>query len=454
MKRYSISRRLFVQIVVTILVAGAVTTAIDFGNQLQIARELRDRDADLIENNILPVLSYLVWILNEEQAEELAWSLAERPEIARVSITREDGSMFLSLHSHEHLDGHAHYQRTWPITHFRGGESVALGTLQVEFTSLLESVVTNRIFVWSLVPDLLLLLMVVLIVALFLRKRISEPLMRLKHDIDRIDLTERMPSWWASRERHDPTYETRKVREVIGQAGDRVLNEIRERREREANLAASLEEKNILLKEIHHRVKNNLQMVVSLLSLQRRGISNPEAQEALLDSENRVTSMSLVHELLYRADRYSDIDLSNYMRDLAGTIVYQTGNGRCKISMEYRIESIFVDLGVAIPLGLIVNELLTNAMKHAFTDRDTGTIAISTTRDPATGRTTLSICDDGRGLPENWLEVRKGSLGLQIVEALCAQIGADLKVESRPGTTCLSITLTLHETPTLEQFHE
>lgn len=454
MKRYSISRRLFVQIVVTILVAGTATTAVDFGNQLQIARELRDRDVDLIENNILPVLSYLVWVLNEEQAEDLARSLAERPEIVRVSIALEDDSVLLDLSSHGNLDGHDHFQMTWPITHFRGGDNVPLGTLRVQFATLLESVVANRIFVWSLVPDLLLLLLVVLVVGLSLRRRITEPLLRLKHDIDGIDLTDRLPAWWDSKEQHDPTYETRKVRQVIGQAGDRVLREIQERRESEANLAASLEEKNILLKEIHHRVKNNLQMVVSLLSLQRRSISNLEAQAALLDSENRVTSMSLVHELLYRADRYSDIDLANYMRDLAGTIVYQTGNGRSKISMEYRIESLFVDLGVAIPLGLVVNELLTNAMKHAFTGRKTGTISISTARNPATGATTLSICDDGRGLPENWLEARKGSLGLQIVDALCAQVGAELGVSSNPEATCFVITLTLEETPTLEQLHE
>ncbi len=339
----------------------------------------------------------------------------------------------------------------WEITYSRDDERLPLGELEVEFASLRETVFGNRTFLWSLLPDLLMLLLVIVILARFVGQRLTEPLRRLNLDIDSIDLTEPVPGWWVGKERQDANSETRRVRQVIGDAWERVQDQIRERRESEANLAASVKEKSILLQEIHHRVKNNLQMVVSLLSLQRRSIANPEAQEALRDSENRVTSMSLVHELLYRADRYTDIDLASYMQDLAGTIVYQTQTGACKISLEYKIETLYVDLGVAIPLGLIVNELLINAMKHAFAGRDTGAISISTSRNQETGRTTVSVCDDGQGLPENWLEVRKGSLGLQIVDALCSQIKAELAVVSRPGNTCFAIALTLEETPTLEQ---
>ncbi len=272
-------------------------------------------------------------------------------------------------------------------------DEALLGELTAEFA--------GRFLLWGLLPKLLLLLVVVLIVARLVRQTLRE--------------------------------------------------QMRERRESEANLASSLEEKNILLQEIHHRVKNNLQMVVSLLSLQRRSIANREAQDALRDSENRVTSMSLVHELLYRADRYTDIDLASYMQDLAGTIVYQSQTGACKVSVNYQVETLFVDLGVAIPLGLIVNELLINSMKHAFAGRETGAISISTTRDPETGRTTVSVCDDGQGLPEDWLEARKDSLGLQIVDALCSQIKAELTVASHPGTTCFTLSLTVKETPILEQ---
>lgn len=250
-----------------------------------------------------------------------------------------------------------------------------------------------------------------------------------------------MPEWWTRGELEDPADETRTVRRVLSEAARLVRQEINERLETERELAASLDEKSVLLKEVHHRVKNNLQIVVSLLALQRGAVGSPEAHEALRDSENRVTSMSMVHELLYREDLYSTVDLRAYLGELAGAIVLQDGQSDRQISVTYDLVSRHVDLATAVPLGLITTELLTNAVKHAFRGRARGTITLSNRQVTGGGKMVLSVCDDGAGLPADWKDRRAGSLGFQIVHTLCSQIDADLSVEFGHEGTCMAVAI-------------
>lgn len=437
--RHSISRRLFIQILLTIMVGAAVVTALDLIHQYRTAVNLQERDRRQIEQHIVPVVSHLVWVLNEEQVRQIARSVFERAEVHGVTVTLDDGTTLFEMHDPENAAHGEPRVVVWPLEFSRGTETMRLGTLEVEFASVRHYAFGADGLAFRLLPDTLVLAAVILSVAWSLRRRISYPLRRLRRDIDAADFAREMPSWWETEERRDPTEETRRVREVLGETARRVRQQIDERRQTEAALAASVAEKTMLLKEIHHRVKNNLQMVVSLLSLQRRAITNEDARRVLEDSGSRVASMALVHELLYREDLYSAIDLADYMRSLGGLIVGQTSHGDRRIRVHYAIESQYLELDVAIPLSLIANELLTNAVKHAFRDRTQGNITITGVHDTESGRTTVTICDDGGGLPEDWEQLRTRSLGLQIVSNLCEQIRAELSIESGESGTCFSL---------------
>lgn len=200
----------------------------------------------------------------------------------------------------------------------------------------------------------------------------------------------------------------------------------------EEAMIASLREKETLLREIHHRVKNNLQIISSLLSLQEEYVSNPDALDALALCRGRVASMSAIHEQLYRSPDLSKVDLPEYLHKFLPRIV-STFKGTQDVSLELAIAPISMTLDQSIPLGLIINELTTNAVKHAFRDKGQGTISVSASL--ADGQVTLIVKDDGAGLPGDFDLSRTTSLGLQIVIMLTNQIHGSLTVDSSAGAS-------------------
>jgi two-component sensor histidine kinase/ligand-binding sensor domain-containing protein len=216
-------------------------------------------------------------------------------------------------------------------------------------------------------------------------------------------------------------------------ARNRVLEEeIRRRQEVERVLTSSLEEKTVMLKEIHHRVKNNMQVISSLMSLQLGAASEPMIQEALRESQARIRSMSLVHETLYRSENFAAVGLREYLKRLA----LQLGQSHQKLGVSISVEGdeVILSLDQAIPAGLLMNELLTNAYKHAFPDGSTGTIII-TVRKAGSGVVELSVADSGKGLPEEFDISKTSTLGLRLVESLVSQLNGTFSVESELGTT-------------------
>jgi len=201
----------------------------------------------------------------------------------------------------------------------------------------------------------------------------------------------------------------------------------------EEAMAASLREKEVLLREIHHRVKNNLQIISSLLSLQEEGLKDPAALEAMAASRSRVISMAMIHEQLYRSEDLSGIDAAEYLRQFVPRLI-TTYKGGQDISLSLEPASAILALDQAVSFGLIVNELVTNSIKHAFKNRNKGTISISTTL--AAGAVTLVIADDGAGLPEDFEQLKTKTLGLQMVTMLTNQLHGTLRVDSGEGTTC------------------
>jgi PAS domain S-box-containing protein len=213
-----------------------------------------------------------------------------------------------------------------------------------------------------------------------------------------------------------------------------VAQDIRHRKHVEEELRRSLAEKEALLREVHHRVKNNLQVISSLLCLQAEDDStSPEAARLFHESENRIRSMALIHEQLYRSGDLARIDFRDYVDGLTRNVLASAGEVDRPIRLTLDVEPVSLDLDIAIACGLVLNELLSNALKHAFPDGESGTITVAFRC--ADGSATLVVADDGIGLPAlpNSQE-RPGSLGQQLVRALVEQLGGVSSVEGDAGT--------------------
>lgn len=198
-------------------------------------------------------------------------------------------------------------------------------------------------------------------------------------------------------------------------------HENEERKLVEEKLKRSLTEKDILLREVHHRVKNNMQVITSLMKLQAAKIDNREITEQFDQLRLRVQSMAMVHERLYKTKDFSDIDFKEYIHDLADNL-YKSHLVEAKdIKMEYDIDEMHLSLNKAIPCGLIINELITNSFKHAFKDLKSGKISIILKKTDNLVR--LEIYDSGKGIPSDYDIEKSDSLGLRLVDILSQQLG-------------------------------
>ncbi|MCB0729465.1 MAG: HAMP domain-containing protein [Ignavibacteriae bacterium] len=211
--------------------------------------------------------------------------------------------------------------------------------------------------------------------------------------------------------------------------------EIVERKKGEELLQSSLHEKEILLKEIHHRVKNNLQIISSLLYLQSKKVESEELSNILMDSQTRVKSMSLVHEKLYQSKTLSHIDFKEYIENLTSYIFNYYQHNK-KIKLEIISDPIKMNIDTAVPCGLLINELVSNGLKYAFPENyncDQPHIKIAVNQKEEL-KYSLVISDNGVGLPEDFNIKTSKSLGLKLVNSLVAQIEGDIKVNSEKGT--------------------
>ena len=210
------------------------------------------------------------------------------------------------------------------------------------------------------------------------------------------------------------------------------IRDISESKGSEERVRASLREKEAMLKEIHHRVKNNLQIVTSLLSLQAIGNLNPESVSLLQESRNRVRSMALVHETLYGSDDFGRIELASYLDQLCSHLLRSYGIDSSRIHLNLRANKVSLTLERAIPFGLIVNELVSNSLKYAFPDGQSGNILVHVHRTDDHFYM-LTVGDDGIGLPDAFDIKLLKSLGLQLVSDLSAQLTGSLTWTNNAG---------------------
>ena len=213
-----------------------------------------------------------------------------------------------------------------------------------------------------------------------------------------------------------------------------MLRDISDRKKTENLIKASLKEKEMLLKEIHHRVKNNLQIVSSLLSLQAAYINDAAVLAVFKDSRSRVESMALMHEHLYQSEDLEKIDLASYIQTLAADLFISYGVNSHTIGLNIGVDNVFLNMDRAIPCGLIVNELVSNALKHAFPAGLKGQINISL-QPESDSELLLIVSDNGIGFPENLDFRNTATLGLRLVNTLTAQLGGTIELLRGAGTS-------------------
>ncbi len=221
---------------------------------------------------------------------------------------------------------------------------------------------------------------------------------------------------------------TKKANRIIAQ-------QQQETEEKKRIIEISLTEKETLLKEIHHRVKNNLQIISSLLNLQANRTEDEQLKRIMNEAKNRISSMALIHQKIYQSGNLSSVDFQAYIEQMAQSIDTNFNNEKKNITQHIDTHGISLDIDTSIPLGLIINELLTNSYKYAFEGRSSGSITISL-KEKNAEELELHVSDDGKGLPAGFDPSALNSLGLKLVKGLASQVKGSVRFESHQGTHC------------------
>ncbi|HMB19567.1 MAG TPA: histidine kinase dimerization/phosphoacceptor domain -containing protein, partial [Spirochaetota bacterium] len=228
--------------------------------------------------------------------------------------------------------------------------------------------------------------------------------------------------------------------DIIDYAGQRAVLisaiNITDRKRMEESLRKSLDDKVILLREIHHRVKNNFQIITSLLNLQARNTDNPDINRYFSTIYNRIRSMALVHEKLYHSENIASLDFNSYIHSLVSELK-QAYSRNSNIDIQVKGEKIHLTLDQAVSCGLIINELISNALKYAFVESTGfGEIIVSLSSN-GNGFKKISVCDNGIGIPDKVIKESTGTLGMQLVHLLTEQMNGSLRIENTNGTECV-----------------
>jgi two-component sensor histidine kinase len=203
----------------------------------------------------------------------------------------------------------------------------------------------------------------------------------------------------------------------------------------EGEIKITLGEKDVLLKEIHHRVKNNLQIIASLLNLQSQYVKDEGTLAVIKDSQNRIKTMALIHEKIYQSKSLDRVDYEDYLEKITRSLFESYGVSPKKIAMKIHAKNVVLHIDKAIPCSLIINEMLSNTFKHAFPNDRTGEVRIDVKLDGDTLR--LLYSDNGIGLPESVTLDRTESLGMQLISGLTQQLKGTVEIQRGGGTTFL-----------------
>ncbi len=435
-RRASVATQLTLSTVVLAVLTTIVILTVTTLQAVAMARTTGERYLETIRESIIPSLAKGVWTSDETQVRLLTRGLLAFETIQAAAVVK--GHTILAHAGNlKKLDSARFIQSEVPLTVTRGKIVQRVAVLKIAQGCPWEITVSSPALWTELVFQAIQVIAIVLAVYLLALRIVARPLVTLSLDLDRTDPAHPVPeALRRSMLIRDSRNELDLVRRAVGGSLLRIGEEMNRREHTEQILSDSLAEKEVLLREVHHRVKNNLQIVISMLSLQKSTITDHETAGLITESQKRIHSMALVHELIYRSDTLRVINLVDYLRELQHNIVDGGKEAHIARSIVCAGEEPCVGLDSAIACGLIVTELMTNSAKHTFPPGQRGEIVIEISNTDG-DVIAISVRDNGTGCPEfeTTETVRRGEmLGLQIIDSLCEQLGAETSfVNGNPG---------------------
>ena len=453
----SINRKLSLIITLTSVIALLLTcvafATYDWINSRQALVRRLTTLAEIIGRNSTAALTFV----NEEDAIETLAALRAEPHIVEACVYDEGDRVFAKYHREDaqfspppvgeltHRFNDDHLVLFQPIV--LGDERIGTVYVRSDLKEMQERLVR---FIGIVAAFILVASFVAFLVGSKLRQVISEPILHLARQM-RVVSDQKNYSVRVEKQSEDELGQLitgfnemltqiqdrdaalQNARDQLALRAEQLQTELVERKRIETQITASLEEKEVLLKEIHHRVKNNLQVISSLLDLQSGNIEDDQFVEMFRDSRDRVRSMALIHESLYHSKDLAKIDFADYIQNLANNLFLSYGIHAGTVVLKTKTDDVGLGVDIAIPCGLIVNELVSNALKYAFPSGMKGEIGIDL-HTGADDEITLIVRDNGVGFPEGIDFRNTSSLGLKLVNALVSQIGGSIVLQVDNGT--------------------
>lgn len=416
-----ISRQFLVVVFLVSLLAMAVATGLGVRMEIQQTDQDRVASLQLIEKEWLPVLSRAVFVLSDTDIDLITLAIFRTPRVAslRLDIIGQPPRVIGAP-----IDGAP--ETRWPLVYDRAGEELQTGLLTVVMQTSAVRDEIARFLPEQLVSDGIRIILILLPITVVVHLAITRQINRLTFEvtrqqkqiidgqIDHVKLHRRR--LFPGRDEFDD------LTDAFNQLMTAMLDERAVRTMRETQLVQSLGEKDVLLREVHHRVKNNLQVMISMLHLQAARAEDSAGARVLEEAERRMFSLALVHEQLYQREHVGGVELLSFSRTLLSHL--ETGlSGGVAAPISVRVEGQPMELSLdrAIPMALIINELATNAFEHAFKTADGGTITVSIV--PNCEEFVLAIQDTGCGIPTGFSPEKSAGFGTTIVSILVQQIG-------------------------------
>jgi len=412
-----------------------------FYNAQSLEEDLQERLTDISTLSALTIPN-AVWQFNTEYINDFVNSISLYKDIVYIRVLTKDRAITTKSHLKLLDKKYSDFQNSpdyivkeTKIIH----NEFEIGWVQIVMTRerIKQLIINNSIMSIGLIS---IVIMAIFITNLLLsRKFLFEPLSKLEQSTKFIaegDLNTKIDTTSSDEIGKLAKSFSRMIKSIksITASRDALDDEIREREHAQEMIKTTLGEKEVLLREIHHRVKNNMQVIVSLLSLQEQKAKNKKFSAMFKESQNRINAMSLVHEKLYRSRNLADIDFGQYVKSFIDTLSESYDIGVNKILITTKIENISFDLENAIPCGLIINELVSNALKYAFPDGREGKIKI-TLNSITEEDLELIVKDNGIGLPKEFDINNIDTLGLELTKSIVEhQLDGEIKIDQLNGT--------------------
>ena len=440
-----IARRLFVQVVFLSLLAAVVISALQI--YLRYGDKLKSLENELqrIKTSHLSSMAANLWHLDEALLRTELQGIINLPNIQFVEVRSTEGQI-LALGTPGSGD---HIARQYPVVFSHRGVQAQLGsfTIHADLRPIKSELVTDAVRLS--IGEASKIFITALLVFVLFQFTVGRHLRNLARQALDLDLGRPESPFYLLRPPRKGTQadeleylssslnrlyaNLRATIENLRRTNEKLDQEIKERKKAEDALQSSLDEKESLLKEVHHRVKNNLQIISSLLNLQAKKAQNPETLGFLQDAQNRVRSMALLHETLYQSDNLAKVSFPKYVKSICAHLARSFGSGMEGIRLRQHIADVALDMDQAIPAGLIISELVANAFKHAFPSKSDGEIFVELL---ATDKQqlVLRVSDNGTGIPAEMHLQSHETLGLTLVRNLSRQLDGQLSVAGEQGT--------------------